>query len=155
MRQYGNDVEERHAEWASPRARDVTIGALTVSAVVHAALVAEHTDDLLWAAAFGGAAVATAGAAALLARPAFAHGPALAAALLASLLVAYPVVHVATGAQVQALDVATKVIEAVGLLAALRIEREADPSLAPLDVLVGVTIGVLLISVGGAHAHAA
>ncbi len=109
-------------------ARELTIGALTTSAVVHAVLVPQHTDEPLLAAAF-------------------------AAALFASLLVAYPIVHYLTDGEVQALDIGTKFVEAVGLLAALNAGDDEDVSFAPLTVIVGVFLAVLLVSISGGHHH--
>jgi hypothetical protein len=134
-------------------ARELTIGALTTSAVVHAVLVPQHTDEPLLAAAFGAATIAAVLVAVALTRPAFRFAPALAAGLFASLLVAYPVVHYFTDGEVQALDIGTKFVEAVGLLAALNAREDEEVSFAPLTVIVGVLLALLLVSVSGGHHH--
>lgn len=134
-------------------ARELTIGALTTSAVVHAVLVPQHTDEPLLAAAFASATAAAVLVAFALSRPALRFAPALAAGLFASLLVAYPVVYYLTDGEVQALDVGTKLVEAVGLLAALNAREDEDVAFAPLTVIVGVFLAVLLVSVSGGHHH--
>jgi hypothetical protein len=134
-------------------ARELTIGALTTSAVVHAVLAPQHTDEPLLATAFASAAVGAVLVAAALTRPALRFAPSLAAALFASLLVAYPVVVYITGDGVQTLDVGTKLVEGVGLLAALNAGDDEEVSFAPLTVIVGVFLAVLLISVSGGHRH--
>jgi hypothetical protein len=131
--------EVRDSSWLGIGARELTIGALTTSAVVHAVLVPQHTDEPLVAAA--------------LARPALRFAPILAAALFASLLVAYPIVHYLTDGDVQRLDVGTKIVEAVGLLAALNARDDEEVGFAPLTVIVGVFLAVLLVSVSGGHHH--
>jgi hypothetical protein len=70
-----------------------------------------------------------------------------------SLLVAYPVVGYLTGDGVQTLDVGTKFVEAVGLLVALNAGDDEEVSFAPLTVIVGVFLAILLISVSGGHHH--
>ena len=134
-------------------ARELTIGALTTSAVVHAVLVPQHTDEPLLAAAFGAATIAAVLVAAALTRPALRFAPSLAAALFASLLVVYPVVYYLTDGEVQTLDIGTKLIEGVGLLAALSARDDEDVSFAPLTVIVGVFLALLLVSVSGGHHH--
>lgn len=134
-------------------ARELTIGALTTSAVVHAVLAPQHTDEPLLAAAFVAATLAAVLVAVALTRPALRYAPALAAGLFASLLVAYPVVHYFTDGEVQALDIGTKFVEAVGLLAALNAREDEEVSFAPLTVIVGVFLAVLLVSVSGGHHH--
>jgi hypothetical protein len=138
-------------------ARDVAVGALTTSAVVHAALVTQHAaDDPLLAAAFAAAALAAAPVAYALTRPDWRFGRPLAAALFAGLLVAYPIVHFVTGEHVQRLDVMTKAVEAIGLLAVVWAEQDEEPpSLAPAAVIAGVLVGFLLLGLGGGHEHAA
>lgn len=146
--------EARGTRWLGIGARELTIGALTTSAVVHAVLVPQHTDEPLLAGAFAAAALAAVLVAAALARPALRFAPPLATGLFASLLVAYPVVHYLTDGEVQALDVGTKIVEAVGLLAALNAREDEEVSFAPLTVIVGVVLAVLLVSVsGGQHHH--
>ena len=132
-------------------ARELTIGALTTSAVVHAVLVPQHTGEPLLAAAFAAATLAAVLVAFALTRPTLRFAPALAAGLFASLLVAYPVVHYFTGGEVQTLDIGTKFVEGVGLLAALNAREDEDVSFAPLTVIVGVFLAVLLFSVSGGH----
>jgi hypothetical protein len=134
-------------------ARDVAIGALAASALVHAALAPQHSDEPLLAAAFAAAAVVSAPVAYGLTRTDFRYGRALAALLFASLLVAYPVVHFVTGEHVQRLDVMTKTVEVVGLLAVLRADQDEQPSLAPAAVIAGVFVGFLLLGLGGGTEH--
>ena len=136
---------------ARVRARDITIGTLVVSAVVHAGLVPQHTDEPLLAAAFAAAAVAAAVVAYLLTRPGHV-GQRLAVALLVGLLLAYPAVHLVSDLHVDVLDFFTKAVEAVGLFAALSIAPDEDAPLAPVDALVGVFIGTMLLSALG-HSH--
>jgi hypothetical protein len=117
--------------------RDVVILACAISAGIHGALVPEH-----FAEGFGpgvGFVVATVAlafvAVDLTLRPASALGPVAAAVLLAGLLASYafaittgfPVLH-PDSEPVDGLALATKAIEAAGLLAALGLARR--PSLA-------------------------
>ncbi len=139
--------------WLGVGPRELTIGALTTSAVVHAVLVPQHTDEPLLAAAFAAATVAAVLVAVALTRPALRYAPLLAAGLFASLLVAYPVVNSLSGGDVQALDVGTKIVEALGLLAALRARDDEEVGFAPLTVIVGVFLALLLVSVSGGHHH--
>jgi hypothetical protein len=141
------------SSWLGIGLRELTIGALTTSAVVHAVLVPQHTDEPLLAAAFAAATVAAVLVAAALARPALRLAPILAAALFASLLVAYPVVHYLTDGDVQRLDVGTKIVEGIGLLAALNARDDEEVGFAPLTVIVGVFLALLLVSVSGGHHH--
>lgn len=134
-------------------ARELTIGALTTSAIVHAVLAPQHTDQLLLAAAFAAVALGAVLVAAALTRPSLRLAPPSATGLFASLLVAYPVVHYFTDGEVQALDVGTKIVEAIGLVASLRAGEDDQVDLAPLTVIVGVFLGVLLVSVSGGHHH--
>jgi hypothetical protein len=135
-------------------ARELTIGTLTTSAVVHAALAPEHLRDqpvlgvLFILATIGAVLVGIA-----LTRPAFTWAPYLAVALFASLLVAYPIAHLINGEPVQALDIGTKVIEAVGLLAALRARGDHELGFAPVTVIAGVFLALLMVSVTGGHEH--
>jgi hypothetical protein len=145
--------EVRDSSWLGIGARELTIGALTTSAVVHAVLVPQHTDEPLLAAAFAAATVAAVLVAAALARPVLRFAPILAAALFASLLVAYPIVHYLTDGDVQRLDVGTKIVEAVGLLAALNARDDEEVGFAPLTVIVGVFLALLLVSLSGGHHH--
>ena len=134
-------------------ARELTIGALTTSAVVHAVLAPQHLDEPLLAGAFGAATIAAVLVAAALARPALRFAPSLAAGLFTSLLVAYPVVSYFTDGEVQTLDIGTKVVEAAGLLAALNAGGDEEVSFAPLTVIVGVFLALLLVSISGGHHH--
>ena len=135
-------------------ARDVAIAALTTSAVVHAALVTQHaSEEPLLAASFAAAAVVSAPVAYALTRPEWRFGRLLAGLLFAGLLVAYPVVHFVNGEPVQRLDVMTKAVELIGLLAVLRADDEDPPSLVPVAVIAGFLLGFLLYSVGGGHEH--
>ena len=145
--------EARSARRIGIGARELTIGALTTSAVVHAVLVPQHTDEPLLAAAFASATLAAALVAAALTRPALRFGPPLAVGLFASLLVAYPVVHYYSGGEVQPLDIGTKFVEAVGLLAALNARDDEEVSFAPLTVIIGVVLALLLVSLSGGHQH--
>ena len=145
--------EARSAPRIGIGARELTIGALTTSAVVHAVLVPQHTDEPLLAVAFAAAAIAAVLVTAALARPALRFAPALAVGLFASLLVAYPVVGYLTDREVQTLDIGTKLVEAVGLLAALNARDDEEVSFAPLTVIVGVFLALLLVSVSGGHHH--
>jgi hypothetical protein len=145
--------EARSARRVGIGARELAIGALATSAVVHAVLVPQHTDEPLLAAAFAAATVAAVLVAVALTRPALRFAPALAAGLFASLLVAYPVVHYFTDGEVQALDIGTKFVEAVGLLAALNAGADEEVSFAPLTVIVGVFLALLLVSISGGHHH--
>lgn len=146
--------ERRESVWSAVGARAVTIGALATSAVVHAALVFQHADEPLYAGAFGAAALGAAGVAYGLTRPGLALAPPAAVVLLGSLLLAYPLVTATTGDEVDALGLATKTVEAVGLLAALRARDDRDASLAPVAVIAGFLLAFLLLSVaGGTHEH--
>ena len=144
----GQEAERLHIG-----ARDVAIGALAASAIVHAALAPQHTDELVLTFAFAGAAVASAVVAYGLARPDFRYGRALAGLLFASLLVAYPVVHLVTDEPVQRLDLMTKAVEVIGLLAVLRADPDEAPSLAPAAVIAGVFLGFLVLGLGGGTEH--
>ena len=145
--------EARRARRIGIGPRELTIGALTTSAVVHAVLAPQHTDEPLLAAAFASAALGAVLVAVALTRPTLQFAPPLAAGLFASLLVAYPVVSYFTDGEVQTLDIGTKFIEAVGLLAALNAGDDEEVSFAPLTVIVGVFLAVLLVSVSGGHHH--
>ena len=145
--------EARRARRIGIGPRELTIGALTTSAVVHAVLVPQHTDEPLLAAAFAAATLAAVLVAAALTRPSLRFAPPLAVGLFASLLVAYPVVSYFTGGEVQALDIGTKFIEAVGLLAALNARDDEEVSFVPLTVIVGVFLAILLVSMSGGHHH--
>ena len=145
--------ERRESALSGVGPRVVTIGALVASAVVHGALVFQHTDEPRLAGAFGAAAVAAAAAAFALTRVGLSFVPLASAALLVGLLLAYPLYYVATGEPVDRLGIATKAIEVVGLLAALRARDDRDASLAPVAVIVGVLLAFLLYSVAGGSQH--
>ncbi len=145
--------ESRTGTWLGIGSRELTIGALTTSAVVHAALVPQHTDQPLLAASFAAATLAAVAVAAALGKPSIRWAPMVAVALFASLLLAYPVVHFVNGGEVQRLDVGTKVIEAIGLLAALQARDDEEVGFAPIMVIFGVFLGLLLLSVSGGHHH--
>ncbi len=147
--------EERHESlWRALGARTIAIGALATSAVVHSALVFDHSDELLLAGAFAAAAIAAAAVAFALTRLELTLAPVAAAVLLASLLLAYPLFYTASGDHVDALGLGTKSVEAVGLLAALRARGDRDTSLAPVTAIAGFLLAFLLLSVaGGSHTH--
>jgi hypothetical protein len=148
-------LRERSSDnWLGVGARELTIGALTASAVVHAVLVPQHTEEPFLAVSFALATIAAVLVGVLLTRPGLTWAPYLAAALFASLLVAYPVVHLINGEPVQALDIGTKVVEAVGLLAALRARDDDELGFAPLTVIAGVFLALLIVSMTGGHHHA-
>ena len=148
-------LRERSSDnWLGVGARELTIGALTTSAVVHAVLVPQHTAEPFLAVSFALATIAAVLVAVALNRPGLTWAPYLAAGLFASLLVAYPVVHLINGEPVQALDIGTKVVEAVGLLAALRARDDDELGFAPLTVIAGVFLALLMVSVTGGHHHA-
>lgn len=149
-------LRERSSDnWLGIGARELTIGTLTTSAVVHAVLVPQHlSEEPFLGISFALAALAAVLVGVLLTRPELTWAPYLAAALFASLLAAYPVVHLINGEPVQALDIGTKVIEAVGLLAALRARDDDELGFAPLTVIAGVFLALLMVSVTGGHHHA-
>src|SRR5918992_5193061 len=94
-------------------ARDAAIASCAASALIHAYLFAEHVgDERALGLSFGAAALALASAGYALARPALPAASLLAAGLFASLIAAYPIVHVVTGDPVDALGIGTKLIEA-------------------------------------------
>ncbi len=118
--------------------RDVVIVASAISAGVHAALVPTHlSDGTAAAAAFLAAAVLTAGLAVGLTVTAGAALPAVASLAFAGLIVSYglaatvglPVVHPSPD-PIEGLALATKLAEAVGLVAALDIVRRGRPAAA-------------------------
>ena len=130
--------------------RDVAVAGCVTSAVVHAFLVREHASEPLLAASFALAVGALAGLAYGLTRPSIAWGPSAAAALFAGLIVTYPVVTVAGDDGFDALGIATKAVEVVGLGAALT-SRGESRSFGSVDVLLGVMFGLLLLSLGHSH----
>jgi hypothetical protein len=148
-------LRERSSDnWLGIGARELTIGTLTTSAVVHAVLVPQHTGEPVLAVLFALATLGAVGLGVLLTHPGLTWAPYLAAAFFASLLLAYPVVHLINGEPVQALDIGTKVIEAVGLLAALRARDDDELGFAPVTVIAGVFLALLMVSVTGGHHHA-
>ena len=131
-------------------ARDVAIAACSTSAFVHAWLVTAHRDESLLAASFGCAAVALAVVGFALTQPSRVSAPPAATGLFAGLLVAYPIVVLAGGDGFDALGLATKAVEAVGLAALVAGRRTG--SFGSADALVGAVLGTLLVSVLG-HGH--
>jgi hypothetical protein len=130
--------------------RDGAIAACVISAIVHGFLVREHASEPLLAVSFALATAALAVLAYALTRPTFRWAPPAAAALFAALLVAYPVVTLANGERFDALGIATKAVEAVGLGASLTIRGESR-SFGSADVVVGVLVALLLLSLGHSH----
>jgi hypothetical protein len=146
--------ERREGLWRALGPRTIAIGALATSAVVHAALVFEHSGEPLLAGSFAAAAVAAAVVAFALTRLEVGVAPLAAAALLGGLLVAYPFVYAVRGDPVDALGIATKLVEGVGLLATLRARDDRDVSLAPVTAIGGFLLAFLLLSVAGeSHTH--
>jgi hypothetical protein len=130
--------------------RDAAVAACVTSAIVHAFLVREHASEPLLAVSFALAVGALAGLAYGLTRASSRWAPPAAAALFAALIVAYPVVTIAGGEGFDALGIATKAVEAIGLAAALT-SRSESRSFGSVDVLLGVMIGLLLLSLGHTH----
>lgn len=132
--------------------RTVAIAACGVSGGIHGALFAVHARELpLHAAAFLTAALLLALAGLLLARrPAARDGAAPAAALFAALLLAYPL---AAHEPFDPIAGIAKGVEAIGLLASVRLLRPggaaAEPGILPIFLLC-VALGIML---GGGHAH--
>ena len=130
--------------------RDGAVAACVTSAVVHGFLVREHASEPLLAGAFALAVGALAGLAYALTRPTAVWAPPAAAALFAALLVAYPAVTFARGDGFDALGIATKAVELAGLAAAVT-GRGESRTFGSVDVLLGVMIGLLLLSLGHSH----
>ena len=130
--------------------RDGAIASCVISAIVHGFLVREHASEPLLAVSFALATAALAALAYVLTRPAFRWAPRAAAALFAALLVAYPVVTLANGERFDALGIATKAVEVIGLGAALTIRGESR-SFGSADVVIGVLLALLLRSLGHSH----
>lgn len=131
--------------------RDAAIGACATSAIVHGWLVPSHFgDERFIAAAFAAATVALAAAAFALTRPELRAAPPAAALLFASLLVAYPAVTLAAADHLDPLGVATKAVEAVGLVAAVRARRQPR-SFGSAAVIVGAVVAMLLLSLDHSH----
>ena len=149
----------------SDRARDVLVVCCAVSAGIHAALTPEHFDERVAAGVgFALSAVLLAGIALLLARRPTALLVDAAVVLLLGLIGAY-VLAVTTGVPglvpepeaVEGIAVATKVIEGVGVLAAvaLRWSPSRPRSTVPLlPVAVVVVLSALMTApVAGGHSH--
>ena len=134
--------------------RELLIATLLVSAGVHAGLAPQHAGhSLVEAAGFGSATILLAIVALLVAtRPSDSRPPRAAATLFAGLIAAYVLVRV--GEPLDALGVATKAVEAVGLALALSLERSPGGRAPPARAvyLVYVAFG-LLLSVEVGHAH--
>jgi hypothetical protein len=142
----------RPAGIAGVRPRDVAIGASAASALVHAVLAPEHfSDHPLVAVSFALAAGALILLALALTRPWLRWAPLAGAALFAALIAAYPLVHLYTNEGTDALGIGTKLVEAAGLVACLRSVANRKSSLAPIDVITGVFVGMILLSFGHHH----
>lgn len=119
---------------------------------MHAVLAPEHfSDHPLVAISFAAAACALLWLALALTRPGLRWAPVGGAALFAALIAAYPLVHLVTNEGTDALGVGTKLVEAAGLVACLRSVRDHDASFAPLDVITGVFVAMILLSFGHSH----
>jgi hypothetical protein len=130
--------------------RDAAVAACVTSAIVHGFLVREHASEPLLAGAFALAVGALAGLAYALTRPTAGWAPSAAALLFAALLVAYPAVTLARGDGFDALGIATKAVELAGLAAAIT-GRSESRTFGSVDVLLGVMIALLLLSLGHSH----
>jgi hypothetical protein len=130
--------------------RDAAITACAASAVVHAWLATAHYDEPLLASSFVAAAIGLVFAGAALTRPELRLAPVATAALFAALLATYPAVTLAMDDGFDALGVATKLVEAIGLGSAL-MARRREQSFGSADALVGVVIAMLLLSLGHGH----
>lgn len=84
-------------------------------------------------------------------RPWLSWAPGAGAILFAALIVAYPLVHAITNEGTDALGIGTKLVEAVGLVACLRSFRATETAFAPVDVITGVFVGMILLSLGHHH----
>jgi hypothetical protein len=138
-----------------PEARTIAIACCGTSGGIHAALFAVHMRDLpKHAAAFLTAALLLGLVGLVLAlRPDATEGPVAAAVLFAALIVAYPL---ARHEPVDFVAVVSKAVEAIGLVAGLRLTRVSPttaataPSAAVLPVfLLFVAAGLM---VGAGHA---
>jgi hypothetical protein len=119
---------------------------------VHAVLAPEHfSSHPVVATLFLVATVALILFALALARPWLRWAPVAGAVLFAALIVSYPLVHEITNERTDALGIGTKLIEAAGLVACLRSVRKLETSLAPIDVITGVFVGMILLSFGHKH----
>jgi hypothetical protein len=133
-------------------ARDVAITAAAASALVHAVLAPEHfSAHPVVATLFVVATVALVVFSLALTRPWVRWAPGFGAFLFAALIVSYPLVHAITNEATDALGIGTKLIEAAGLVACLRSFRSSETSLAPIDVITGVFVGLILLSFGHKH----
>lgn len=137
---------------SSVRPRDVAITAAAASALVHAVIAPEHfSDHPVVATLFVVATVALILFALALARPWLRWAPPAGAVLFALLIVSYPLVHAITNEAIDALGIGTKLIEAAGLVACVRSVRKLETSFAPIDVITGVFVGMILLSFGHKH----
>jgi hypothetical protein len=132
--------------------RTATVAACGVSAGLHGALFAVHAGELpRHAAAFLTAALLLSGVGLVVAlRPAAREGPALAAALFAALLVAYPL---ARHEPFDAVAAIAKAVEGVGLVLSLRLLRVASSTAEPGTFVVFAICGAAGIMLGGGHGH--
>ena len=136
-------------------ARILAVCACTVSAAVHAALVREHLDQLAVGLSFAFAAILLVVAAIALSRKAGERESIATGVLLGALLVAYPVVHAISPEPVDAVGLATKAIEAGGLLCVLLIPRDGEERPLPLTfvALLGATAFLFALSLTQGHGH--
>jgi hypothetical protein len=130
--------------------RTIAIGACGVSAGIHAALFAVHMRELpVVSAGFLTASLLLALTALVLAlRPELPLGPAAAAALFAALLAAYPLFR---HEPMDFLAVASKLVEAVGLGASLRLLRVDAATPVPGLSAVFLLCAALGLMLGGGH----
>jgi hypothetical protein len=132
--------------------RDVAITAAATSALVHAVLAPEHfSDHPVVASLFVVATVALVLLSLALTRPWLRWAPIAGAVLFVVLILSYPLVHAITNEAWDALGIGTKLIEAAGVVACLTSVRKLETSLAPLDVITGVFVGMILLSFGHNH----
>ena len=136
-------------------ARIFAVCACTLSAAVHAALVREHLDQLALGSSFACAAVLLAVAAVALARSGGRNESIATGVLLGALLVADPLVHAVSPEPVDAVGLATKAVEAGGLLSVLLIPRDGDERPLPLSfvALLGGTAFLFALSLTQGHGH--
>src|SRR5829696_6262305 len=132
----------------APNPRTTAIAACGASGGIHAALFAVHLRTLpAYAAAFLTAALALALAALVLAlRPELREGPALAAALFAGLIIAYPIFR---HDPVDFVAVFSETAEAVGLVASLRLLRPREAAPVPGIVSIFLVCTALGLMLGG------
>lgn len=144
--------------------RELLVLACAASAGVHAALAPRHlTESVAEAAGFAAAALLLAGVAAwLLLRPAAAAPLLAGAGLLAALIVAYAATRRAE--PIDAVGVGTNLIEAAGLVLAVRLARPtlkgpivktaSTPRTLSLAALVALGAALAALAVSAGHAHA-